>query len=114
MEQGYEEDGVMNGTTVVDLVAAPTAGIDKELKLLSVSNKDTGDIELTINLDNEGDERRLWKGTLEPGDTFFLCGHILDDEEKKITGVLTAEPAVTQPDFVASSKLQVELEGIEA
>ena len=108
-EQHISEDGIMTGTTVLDLVEAPIAGRAKKVNQLSVNNPDSSSVTLTVVLDNNGTERRLWKGTLLSDETLFMGGITLDNANKKITGVLAAEPAATQPDFTVSSVIMSEV-----
>jgi hypothetical protein len=57
-------DGVTNSGTAVTLVAAPAAGLMRQLKFLAVHNNDTVNATVTIRLNNNGTFRTIFKATL--------------------------------------------------
>lgn len=68
-------DGVSNGATAVTVVAAPAAGTSRQVKYLSVMNKDTVAATVTVQLNNAASLRQLVTRTLEPGETLqYLDG----------------------------------------
>jgi hypothetical protein len=59
-----QSDGQLNSTTDVDLIVAPAASTQRVIDYLSVFNRDTASVTLTIKTDSSGTERWLWSGTL--------------------------------------------------
>jgi hypothetical protein len=57
-----------NGTTDVNLVAAPAASTQRVIDYISVYNSDTGAKTVTVKLDDNGTEAILWKGSLAVGE----------------------------------------------
>jgi hypothetical protein len=62
-------DGVTNGTTAVEVLAAPAATSVRQVKLLTVYNADTVAAVVVIRLNHGGAFRRLARETLAPGET---------------------------------------------
>jgi len=69
-----EADGATNSGTAVTMVAAPGATTSRQIKFLSVFNVDTAVATVTIQLNNNGTLRIIWKGTLAVGDTLQYVG----------------------------------------
>lgn len=69
MTAAAENDGAMNGSTAVTAAAAPSASTTRQLKFLSVFNVDTAAVVLTVQVNNNGTARIVWKATLAIGDT---------------------------------------------
>lgn len=63
-----ETDGVTNNTTAVSMVAAPASGHTRQIKYLSVKNKDTVAATVTIRINNNGTIRELPSVTLQAGE----------------------------------------------
>lgn len=63
-------DGALTGTTPVTVVAAPASGVRRVIKEITIYNRDTAAVTITINLDNGGTLRQLTKVTLQVGDRF--------------------------------------------
>ena len=61
--------GVTSGATPVTAVAAPGASTQRQIKLLTVHNRDTFSIALTVQVNFNGTTRKLWVGRLEVGET---------------------------------------------
>lgn len=59
------DEGALNGTTPVVVVDAPASG-KRIVKHMTLHNKDSVDHVVTIKINS----RIIWKGTLEPGDTW--------------------------------------------
>lgn len=64
-----EGDGTSNNTTAVTILAAPAANHVRQVKYLSVYNKDTVAAEVTVRINNNGTFRILVKTTLQLGET---------------------------------------------
>lgn len=60
-------DTTTNSTTAVDVVAAPAAGITRQVKYLSVHNADTAVATVTVQVNNAGTARIIAKFTLLSG-----------------------------------------------
>jgi hypothetical protein len=67
-------DGALNGTTPVTLVAAPASSTRRVIKSISIQNKDSASVTLTISYDNNGTARQLAKVTLAENDTWTTDG----------------------------------------
>jgi len=97
-------DGVMNGTTPVTLVAAPSASTRRIIKAISIQNRDTAEVVITINLVSAGGTRQIWKGILQVGDTWTLDGVIDSNGAIKQTFTSTLYVGLTGDETVAGIK----------
>lgn len=86
-----EQDGAGNGTTVVTLVSAPGASTSRKLNYLSIRNRDTAAIQITLQYNNNSTTREILKITLSVDDSLIFSdakGFFLMDasgQEKVIT-----------------------------
>ncbi len=71
-------DGVLDGTTQVTLVAAPANG-QRVVTALNIANTDTAAVALTIAYVSSGGTRIIWSGSLNPGDTWTM-EHVIDSD----------------------------------
>lgn len=93
----------LNGTTPVTLVAAPAASIQRMVRSISIQQRDTAAVTLTVRILKGATTRQLWAGTLQPGDTWIDdTVRVLDATDESITAVLSGAPATTNPDVQAS------------
>ena len=67
-------DGALNGTSSVTLVAAPAASTRRVVKNITIENKDTAAVTLTISYNNNSTLRTIAKVTLNVGDTWTTDG----------------------------------------
>lgn len=67
-------DGALNGTSAVTLVAAPAASTRRVVKAITIENKDTAAVTLTVSYNNNGTLRTIAKVTLQVGDTWTTDG----------------------------------------
>jgi len=67
-------DGALNGTTSVTLVAAPAASTRRTIKSITIENKDTAAVTITVSYNNNSTLRTLVKVTLQVGDTWTTDG----------------------------------------
>jgi hypothetical protein len=67
-------DGALNGTNAVTLVAAPAAATRRVIKSITIENKDTAAVTLTISYNNNATLRTIAKVTLNVGDTWTTDG----------------------------------------
>jgi hypothetical protein len=67
-------DGVLNGTSSVTLVAAPASSTRRVIKNITIENRDTAAVTVTISYDNNGTLRTIAKVTLNVGDTWTTDG----------------------------------------
>ena len=67
-------DGALNGTSSVTLVAAPAASTRRTVKTITIENKDTAAVTLTISYNNSSTLRTIAKVTLQVGDTWTTDG----------------------------------------
>ena len=67
-------NGVLNSTTDVELVAAPAASTKRVVKEISIYNKDTASVTLTVKFVDGANERIIWSGVVGAGITWTLSG----------------------------------------
>jgi len=67
-------DGALNGTSSVTLVAAPGASTRRTIKSITIENRDTAAVTLTISYNNSSTLRTIAKVTLQVGDTWTTDG----------------------------------------
>jgi len=67
-------DGALNGTSSVTLVAAPASSTRRVIKNITIENKDTAAVTLTISYNNNSTLRVIAKVTLNVGDTWTTDG----------------------------------------
>lgn len=67
-------DGALNGTNSVTLVAAPAASTRRTIKSITIENKDTAAVTVTISYNNNSTLRTIAKVTLNVGDTWTTDG----------------------------------------
>lgn len=67
-------NGVLNSTTDVELVAAPAASTKRVVKEISIYNKDTASVTLTVKFVDGANERIIWSGVVGTGITWTLSG----------------------------------------
>jgi hypothetical protein len=79
-------DGALNGTNSVTLVAAPAASTRRTVKSISIENKDTANVTLTISYNNNSTLRTVANVTLVPGDTWTTDGTFDNNGRMKTTG----------------------------
>jgi hypothetical protein len=60
---------ITTGTTAVDLVAAPSSGVNRDIDHLSIHNADTAAATVTVRVNISGTTRILVKAVLAVGDT---------------------------------------------
>lgn len=64
-------DGQTNGATVVDLVAVPGSSTYRVVRELSIYNKDTANVTVTVRFDNGTTQRELVVALLVPGNSLL-------------------------------------------
>ncbi len=67
-------DGALNGTSSVTLVSAPASSTRRTIKSITIENKDTAAVTITISYNNNGTLRTIAKVTLSVGDTWTFNG----------------------------------------
>jgi len=67
-------DGALNGTSSVTLVAAPAASTRRTIKAITIENKDTAAVTITVSYNNAATLRTIAKVTLNVGDTWTTDG----------------------------------------
>ncbi len=60
--------GALNGGTDVTLVAAPSASPKREIHYVSIYNKDTASVTITVKTDDGTTERIVFKKAIAPGE----------------------------------------------
>lgn len=67
-------DGALNGTNSVTLVAAPAAATRRVVKNITIYNRDTAAVTVTVSFNANSTLRNIAKVTLQVGDTWTLDG----------------------------------------
>lgn len=67
-------DGALNGTSPVTLVPAPGVSTRRIVKGITIENRDTASVTVTVSYDNNGTLRTIAKVTLAVGDTWTTDG----------------------------------------
>ena len=82
-------DGALNGTSAVTLVAAPGSSTQRVIKWITIQNKDTAAVTVTITYNNSSGSttRQIAKVTLAPNDTWTLDGTFTSSGGLKSGGV---------------------------
>jgi hypothetical protein len=95
--------GALNGTTPVDIVAAPAASTQRLVRSVTFFNRDTAVVTITLRLDDGGTERVLDKQAVQPDEAWvYAVAQVLDTATKKLEAVMSGAPATTNPDFSAT------------
>lgn len=95
-------DGALNGTTAVTIVAAPAASTRRLVKTITIHNCDTAEVTVTLQFVNDASIRKLGKFTVGVDETLIWNDPlILDATTKSIKAVMSGAPATTQPDFTS-------------
>ena len=99
-------EGSLNSTTPVALVASPEASARRLVRFISVYNKDTVAIALTIGYLHNATTSIIFKGTLQTGETYIFGDGgetlVLDDTDQSITAVLGGAVTANQPEFIST------------
>ena len=96
-------DGTLNGTSEVTVVAAPGAGVMRTVRNINVYNADNAAITLYLKYVHGASKRTLAKVTVGVGETFiYEEALILDDTDKSIIALLGGAKSSTDPDFMTA------------
>ena len=96
-------DGALNGTSAVTLVAAPGSSTQRVIKWITIQNKDTAAVTVTITYNNSaggGTTRQIAKVTLSPNDTWTLDATFSSTGSIK-TGAGVSGPASSTDNAIA-------------
>lgn len=97
------DDGQTNSTTPVTVVAAPGAATERIVKTVTVKNRDTAAITVTLRKVSGGGTRELCDVTLQIDELLVWDDPIvLDDTSSSITLVLAGAVATTQGDWTST------------
>jgi len=89
-------DGALSGTSSVTLVAAPAASTRRVVKNITIENKDTAAVTLTISYNNAATLRTIAKVTLNVGDTWTTDGTFdTNGSLKQTVGTVNLSSGVT-------------------
>ena len=67
-------DGALNGTSSVTLVAAPASSTRRAIKTITIQNRDTAAVTVTVSYNNNSTLRTIARVTLQVGDTWTTDG----------------------------------------
>ena len=89
-------DGVLNGTTAVTLVASPSSSTRRIVKTITIENTDTAAVTVTVGYVNSASTRTIVKVTLQVGDTWTTDGsYDTNGNLKQIIGTVNLATQVT-------------------
>lgn len=89
-------DGAFNGTNSVTIVAAPAAATRRIIRSITMENRDTAPVTITLSYDNNGTLRTIAKVTLQVGDTWTTNGTFdTNGNLKQTIGVVNLATQVT-------------------
>ena len=89
-------DGALNGTSSVTLVAAPASSTRRVVKNITIYNKDTAAVTITVSFNNNSTLRNIVKVTLAVGDTWTLDGaYDTNGSLKQTVGTVNLSTGVT-------------------
>jgi hypothetical protein len=96
-------NGALNGTTPVDVVAAPASSTQRLVRKVRFFNLDTASVTITLQLDDNSTDRVLQKFTLAAGEAgVYEDVEVLDATTKKLQALMSGAPATTQPAYSAA------------
>jgi hypothetical protein len=96
-------NGTLNGTTEVELVAAPGASATRSVKIITIANVDTAAVTVILSVKDGSNRRRLSKRTIAVDKDFIYEGPVnLDTTSQSIVAKMTAAPATTNPDWTSN------------
>ena len=92
--------GSLNGTTEVTVVAAPASSTRRLVRSLIVQNRDTAAVGLSVFMAKGASRYRIWYGSIAAGYT-WVCDTVLvlDATDESIVASLGGAAATTNPDF---------------
>jgi hypothetical protein len=89
-------DGAFNGTSPVTIVAAPAAATRRIIKSITIENRDTAAVTITLSYDNNGTLRTIARVTLQVGDTWTTTGTFdTNGNLKQTLGIVNLATQVT-------------------
>lgn len=89
-------DGAFNGTSQVTLVSAPAASTRRVIKSLTIENRDTAAVTITISYNNNSTLRSIARVTLAVGDTWTTDGTFdTNGNLKQVAGTVNLASQVT-------------------
>lgn len=98
-------EGVLNGTTNVTLVAVPAGSTQRIVPIggITVANRDTAAVTLIVEKLKAATAYEIRTVTLDPDDVWSNeTTQVLDATDESIRGRLSAAAATTNPDFTSS------------
>jgi len=105
-------DGALNGTTAVQLVGSPGASTRRVIKWITIQNKDTAPVTITITYNNSSGStsRQIAKVTLAVNETWTIDGTFTTSGGLKTGGVTgpgsATDNAITRFDGTSGSLIQ--------
>ena len=93
--------GNMNSTTLVDVLAAPGAGVRRSLNHVTFYNKDSAEVTVELYYDDNGTAYKIGEFGIESEGSYTWKQQLtLDTTTKKVQAKLSAVVAATQPNYV--------------
>jgi hypothetical protein len=94
-------NGVLNGSTPVDVVAAPGASTQRLVRVIRFYNADTVSQTITVRLNDNGTGRDLRNFTLAAGESAEFEHEVLDATTKKMQALMGGAHTTTAPVYSA-------------
>lgn len=89
-------DGAFNGTSSVTLCSAPASSTRRVINSITIENKDTAAVTITIYYNNNATLRNIAKVTLQVGDTWTTDGQYdTNGNLKTVAGIVNLSTQVT-------------------
>jgi hypothetical protein len=98
-------DGVLNGTTAVTVVAAPAASTRRIINTITVENNDTAAVTITVGYLNTASTRIIFNVTLQVGDTWTTNGAYDTDGNLKQTSSGSSSGATITNDTATATNV---------
>lgn len=98
-------DGVLNGTSAVTVVAAPASSTRRIINTITVENNDTAAVTITVGYLNTASTRVIVKVTLQVGDTWTTNGAYDTNGNLKQTGGSGGSGATITNDTTTASNV---------
>jgi hypothetical protein len=96
-------EGELTGVSYRTIVPAPTGTDTRVIKLLHVLNRDTGDLDLELFMNNSGVRTQLAKVTVSSYQAFeWPSTIVLNSTAKSIDARVLTAPSVSQPSFITT------------
>lgn len=96
VQTGSNQGTLSSGTTTI--IASPLSGTERNVRTCIITNTDSVNALVTVNLAVGAGSYNVWTGTVSPGDTWiFGSGDVLVLDSTKMLTAALAAPYATKP-----------------